>query len=921
MINLKALIVLLLLATNLYSNTLKKSFTISYDPDYAPFSYLENNVPEGLLIDFWELWAEKNNYKIEFVNGKFWNNSISLVKNGKVDFFLGTEAYDDWMVGSQTLFKRRTSFFIHKETSKDFVKDASYIIGIVGDDYKEEIIDNFPNSQVIVYKGYDLSVKDLISKKIDLLYDDKIAIEFYTLQKRLFHQVKPISLFSKLTNIQAISKSKELIELFNEGLNNLNKEELQDIEEKWIINNNVNKKRKKELVLTQKEKDFIKNKKINVAVSQEWKPFSYKSASNTPTGISTEIFQLISKDLNLNLNYTFFDDFTKQLDSIKNKKQDIIFSTGKTKDREEYSIFTSSYISFPISIVTLKDENFIENIEQIKDKKIAVGENFTAHKLLKEKYPYLNFLLVKNIKAGLTAVENKKAFAYIDIKPNLDYNISKLGLNDLKISGNTNLKFKLRMMIRDDYIHLQTALNKAIENLDTKKVNEILTKWENIQFEDTFNYKLLWIILFIIFCFVILLIYLNQLSIKQNKFLKEKVDERTKELKILNETLEKKVQDKTKKLKRANYLLDEAQKIAHLGSFQYDIQEDILFFSYELFKIFELDSNNITPSIEKFLFHVHDDDKEFIKNHFDKKIYNKNKLINEFRIITNNRTIKYLQITSKLDKNKQSNYIVGTILDITKIKKLELEKREKETILAQQSKMAAMGEMLENIAHQWRQPLSVISTISTGMQITLEMENKISKELMIENSKSINEHAQYLSRTIDDFRNFFNPNKESNYFNIDSCIDKALYLVMSKIKSLDIEIIKNIENININTYESELIQVLINIFNNSIDALAQEKLEKKYILITVEKSQSNVIIDIRDNANGVPENIKNRVFEPYFTTKHKFQGTGVGLYMSSQIVTKHLKGSIQLENKEIIIDDKKYKGASFKIIFPINDEK
>jgi ABC-type amino acid transport substrate-binding protein len=180
------------------------------------------------------------------------------------------------------------------------------------------------------------------------------------------------------------------------------------------------------------------------------------------------------KKTGLKYSISFFDEFTSLLSSIKNKNQDITYSVGKTKDREEYAIFTKPYISFPLSIVTLKDEHFIENMEYLFDKKIAVGDNFTAHKILKENYPKLDFLLVSNIKEGLKAVKDKKAYAFIDIKPNLSYNIKKLHLDELKISGNTGLDFELRIMIRDDYKILQSILDKAISKLDEKELNNIV---------------------------------------------------------------------------------------------------------------------------------------------------------------------------------------------------------------------------------------------------------------------------------------------------------------------------------------------------------------------------------------------------------------------------------------------------------------
>ncbi|MGB0989580.1 MAG: sensor histidine kinase [Halarcobacter sp.] len=276
-----------------------------------------------------------------------------------------------------------------------------------------------------------------------------------------------------------------------------------------------------------------------------------------------------------------------------------------------------------------------------------------------------------------------------------------------------------------------------------------------------------------------------------------------------------------------------------------------------------------------------------------------------------------ITIQAVLNENDEVIYYVASFIDITLQKNVQKKLEEKDRMLVHQSKMAAMGEMIGNIAHQWRQPLSTITTASSGMVLQKQL-GALSEEFFYEASNKINASAQYLSKTIDDFRNFFNPNKENTTFDVASCIDKSLYLITSKIKSSNINLTKKISDIEITTLESELTQVLLNIFNNAIDALNQQDIKDKQIYILATKENNNIIISIKDSAGGVPEKIQTRIFEPYFTTKHKSQGTGIGLYMSSQIITKHLNGNINLSNEQFILNNKSYFGANFKIIFPQN---
>ncbi|MFY9076005.1 ABC transporter substrate-binding protein [Malaciobacter mytili] len=242
--------------------------------------------------------------------------------------------------------------------------------------------------------------------------------------------------------------------------------------------------------------------------------------------------------------------------------------------------------------------------------------------------------------------------------------------------------------------------------------------------------------------------------------------------------------------------------------------------------------------------------------------------------------------------------------------------REKDRLLSQQIKMAAMGEMLENIAHQWRQPLSIISTTASG--IAMQKNADILDETkLIESMDTINETAQYLSKTIEDFRNFYEPNKSIVFFNIKNVYFKIKNIINSKYESININIIEKIENVDLVGLDSELIQVIINLLNNSKDALElNNKEDNRYIFVDIYKSKKDLIIEIKDNAGGISEDIKDRIFEPYFTTKHKAQGTGIGLYMSQEIITKHMNGEISVENISYTFENKELYGALFKIKIP-----
>nr|WP_321267950.1 ATP-binding protein [uncultured Sulfurimonas sp.] len=255
--------------------------------------------------------------------------------------------------------------------------------------------------------------------------------------------------------------------------------------------------------------------------------------------------------------------------------------------------------------------------------------------------------------------------------------------------------------------------------------------------------------------------------------------------------------------------------------------------------------------------------------------------------------------------DKENNIIgyQGTDKDISNIKKTEKKLQENQKILAQQLKMAQMGEMLSMIAHQWRQPLGAISSASIDLQIKLELdyfdfgeEKKYDKfkNYFFEKLKNINKNVQNLTTTIDDFKNFYKPNKESIISQPKDIVLESLNM-MNLIFDNKINIIQEHRaNKNVRVYYNEMIQTILNIVKNSQDNFIQKNLNNGIIQIITDANT----ITICDNGGGIPEDIMDKIFNPYFSTKEDNMGTGLGLYMSKIIVEKHHEGSIKVQNTD-----------------------
>ena len=245
------------------------------------------------------------------------------------------------------------------------------------------------------------------------------------------------------------------------------------------------------------------------------------------------------------------------------------------------------------------------------------------------------------------------------------------------------------------------------------------------------------------------------------------------------------------------------------------------------------------------------------------------------------------------------------------------ELRVKDEMLIQEHKMAAMGELLSMIAHQWKQPLGAINFALMGIEVKLasgffNLEKQSDREKFLSylerKHQSINSYVDHLSTTTDDFRNFFNPNKSKETVNLTQPIENALSIIQSQIINHGIELVKKYDSDEeLSLFKNELVQVILNILKNAEDNFMMKKIENPKITIETEKIDSSLIINICDNGGGVPQDIIDKIFDPYFSTKDEKNGTGLGLYMSKIMIEKHNNGTLKIYNTQ--------EGACFKITF------
>ena len=237
-----------------------------------------------------------------------------------------------------------------------------------------------------------------------------------------------------------------------------------------------------------------------------------------------------------------------------------------------------------------------------------------------------------------------------------------------------------------------------------------------------------------------------------------------------------------------------------------------------------------------------------------------------------------------------------------------------EHILNHSAKISLIGEMLQNIGHHWRQPLSVISTSASGMKFKKEL-GELDDEEFNRSIDTIVNNSEYLSKTLLELSSFIKSDEKKVNIKLHKLIEDVVNKIDYKLVSEDVHLILDIDNsIELKTYIHILSQVFLEILKNSIEAFIQNGIEKRYIFFQVKFINEEIVINIKDNAGGVSEQIINKIYEPYFTTKHKAQGIGLSLYLAHRLIKDSLGGSICHENRVFEYENYTFKGLEFKII-------
>ncbi|MCK9336589.1 MAG: ABC transporter substrate-binding protein [Arcobacteraceae bacterium] len=802
----------------------------------------------------------------------------------KIDEFVAGE------VDAMTAFVSNQLYFLQqKNISYNIIDPTNY--GIFGFEHnlfsnKKFALKNQENIKKFIEAtnlGWDyalnnpLEISQLIYQKYSKLKPiDALMFEANQIKKLMMPNIYPLG------SIDQIALEKYVNDLKVENLID------SDFDVKEILFNYIITK---EALFNNEQLEYLKQKKsITMCVDPAWMPYE-KLEKGKHIGLAHEYFELFRSKLDIPIEVVQTTTWDESLQKAKTRECDILSLAVSTPQRREYMNFTKPYISYPLVIVTAMDKLFVTDVESIiTQEKIGVVKGYAPYDIYSKKFPNHKMVQVDNLKVGLEMVRRGELYGFIDTLPTAGYEIQRNYMNELKIAGKFEDMWQLGIGVRNDDIVLLGIFNKLIDSISTEDAMAISNKWFAVVYEEKVDFKNFWQILGLIFVVMILLLY-RQMQLKSYNTI---LNKQQLELQIAKEEVEK-------SLNTFKSLIDSTMESIII--FDKGVCIDVNIIAVETFG-YATKKDMIGRSLQDL---VSSESIAHVKEHFGEDVVFPYEILalkkdgSSFPALVQGR---FLELAGKRVR-------ISTVVDLSELK-------QRDNLLFQQSKMASMGEMIGNIAHQWRQPLSVISTVATGLKFQIEFD-KLNYDEAIKDLDNLNESAQYLSKTIDDFRNFFKTNKEKIEFNVSEIIKKDINLLASTFKNHFITLRLDLDNdLVINGFRNELTQALLNVLSNAKDAIVQNCIDEDDRIIVIKSYRKNeqIVIEIQDSAGGIPSNIIDKIFEPYFTTKHQAQGTGIGLYMTYQIIVKNFGGSIKVRNKNFDHNNKNYNGANFKLFLP-----
>ena len=744
---------------------------------------------------------------------------------------------------------------------------------------------------------------NVIHKKYNTLNKSKKALVYEG------ETLKSLSGYGKNFGEISEEKIKNIAQIFsfiNKGKNNF------DNLNNFIYKPIDNKGEEKKSLFTEEELAYIKSKRtIKVCGAKEQFPFIIFNGKEA-TGISMEYLQQISDKSHLNFEIVQAETITEHYKKIQEGICDVSVIIATKSNSHDFLIPTKASASDIIVMVTKINEPYIDDLNRLYNKKIAVpkGAKELIH-YIKSFYPNMNLVEVDNF--SLDKVANGEFYGAVEISSKMTYKIASQYFNELKIMskiGDTKIDGSFGITVREPI--LLTIFNKSLDAIPQLEKQKINNAWLGVKIEKQFDYSLVWEISLVSLLIILIYAYLN-MQLKREIRRREETESTLKQSEEKFRTL----------FDIAPILIDsfdengcctlwnkECEKLFGWTMEEINKSENPISLFYPDPQIQENVIQSITTEPLNIFREWHPltkEGKEVITMWANVALQN-GEIISIGYDITELRKTELELKAKTIDLEKARSELSQLNTSLAREVELQVEaNKQQQLMMIHQNRLAQMGEMISMIAHQWRQPLNTLAILTQTIVLKYKR-GKLNDTIVDSFKENSKKQINQMSNTIDDFRDFFKPEKVK----IEFCINSVIYHVIDilkpalEINNIDIRFEEETE-FNIIGYPNELGQAILNIISNAKDALLDNKVEEGKITILLQQIDSSIVVSICDNAGGISDEIISKIFDPYFSTKIEKNGTGLGLYMTKMIIEEHMGAVLSVSN-----DDN---GAIFKICF------
>ncbi len=859
--------------------------TVAVEPDWAPFDFVDKDGEFiGVANDYLNLITKKTGLKFESIVGE-WSDNVQKLKDKQVDLLSAVYYLDErteYMNFSTPYIEVLDYFFIRDDLNISAIEELSgkriaipkgYVHGVIIKKY-------FPKIKIVTVANVDEAIDAVLENRADILYD-AYAVLTHKLKKQAISSIIPFKsareygIGNKKIHFASRVDDPHLSSIIQKGLDEITSKEKQEIYNKWVGDKGIMGEK---VNITSAEKAWLKgHQTIRFTGDPNWLPYEAFDKQGHYKGIVAENLKLIEQKLGIKVDIISTKTWTESVAKVKRGEIDVLSETSDSA-LKSHLIFTQPYLSSPIVIVMNKSENYVENINQIKDKTIVVIKEYGYVPEIIAQYPNVSFEYVATIQEGLTAVSTGKADALLATLAQASYHISELGVNNIQIIGQTEFSTKLAFGMREEFAPLVPMFNRALSSINHAEKQHILNKWGKAKYVEKIDYDLLAKIAVLFFTIVALFIYWNR--------------------KLADE-----IQTRKELEAQTQALIDNVPLQIIVTS----IDGSILTANPKALNEYNIHKDEISQfNILEFYHDVKDRDSMV------KELTEKGKV--EQRIIPfkqPNGTLRSMMISVMPINFHHKKAFLTIAVDMTE--RLEIEAALQEAKDHAEKATRAKSEFLSNMSHEIRTPMNAI------IGFTELLSEQVKEPRLKSFVKTIQSAGNNLLTLINDVLDLSKIEAGKLKIEKTACNPHDFFseignIFMLKMQEKNIDFIIDIDPVipqSLQIDDTRLRQVLFNLIGNAVKFTNQGYIRLSITTDNEDKiaSKLDLVINVEDTGIGISEDQQKSVFQQFEQSSGQdnkiYGGSGLGLSISHRLV--------DMMGGEIILESQIDKGSTFTV--------